>query len=253
MRQIILLIACACSIIACQKDNQVGPNSERLKYVQKIVKVEDGNEIEYVFNYNSENRLISYVSEEDAVSAAFQYATNGRLLTLKTESDGVMHTLNVEYDQNGEPKKATLISHPKEEPEEEELTQITYQMNQGRVSRIRYEQQNDEIIDFNLTYQGNNLVKIEGLNTDGSITMTSIFGSRKSAFFASRQKYVLLPDLMFDFFSENDVVESTLAIPDLAAIKLKYNNQYNELSYPTLIEEINQESEIESRTTLTYK
>lgn len=253
MKQFICLIACACSILGCNKDNSNDPKPETLKYVQKIVKIEDGNEIDYIFNYSNENRLMGYVSEEDAVSATFQYASNGQLTAIRSEEEGVIHKLEVTYETNGDPKQATLTSHPKEEPEEEEVTQITYQMNQGRVSRIRYVQPDDEIIDFNLSYQGNNLVKIEGINSSGSVSITSKYGNRKSAFYASRQKYILLPDLMFDLYSENELLESTLAIPDIAAITMKYAHQYNEQSYPTQIEEVNEESEIESKMTITYK
>ena len=193
------LFAAGClSLLAfasCKKDdkeNNEGGDPSVTKLIKKMTEVENGVTTTYIFNYDGAKRLSNFVSTDGSQGATFTYDTRGNISkVVSVEAD--FKNVYMYTWQNDLPVSAHLQTWTMEDGDPQDLIEddiLTYTITDNKVSKIHLEMQDDEELDFNLTYSNNgNLTRVQS-SVAGIYTADFAFGNKKSPF-PQITKYVL--------------------------------------------------------------
>ncbi|WP_442795200.1 hypothetical protein [Pelobium manganitolerans] len=204
MKTKLLALALAClAFTACKKDDNDAPKNAKL--VKKIISIEDGDTTSTSFSYDA-NRRINLVKINDGTQIKLAYA--GDLLsTIETINEDDNSKLVVSYDGN---KPVSAVQSVYEDDELINKFKYTYTLNaNNQVKEILIKDStNTTVIGKQvITYNGNNVSKYENYVGDNLVSSQEMtYGSKKSAFYNARVKYILDPSVA-EAFSANDLLK----------------------------------------------
>lgn len=196
MKKFLLAAGCM-SLLAfssCKKDdkeNNDGGGPSVTKLIKKMTEVENGITTTYIFNYDGAKRLSNFVSTDGSQGATFTYDTRGNISKVVSIEENFKNVYTYTW-QNDLPISAHLQTWMVVAGEPEDLVEddeLTYTITDNKVSKIHLEMQDDEEMDFNLTYTNGNLTKVQS-SVPGFYTASFAFGNKKSPF-PQITKYVL--------------------------------------------------------------
>ncbi|MFC3196023.1 hypothetical protein ACFOET_00220 [Parapedobacter deserti] len=231
--QFVLGLMFAALIAGCKKDKTDNSAAGATRYLQRFVVTEDGQSVTYSLTYDDKNRLVTYHSQEDSYHCKVTYGDNDNPSTFEIESEGTKQNFEITYNSAGEPVRATSKLINPETPEEVLETEITYEVSNGKVTKLNFADEAGYEAVYELTYGGNNLTKVTYLTGDGELVLTWKYGTKKSPFSAARFKYLVIPDLFSVFSSENEIIESTIVLAGLGTVTQNEEYQYDAGGYPT--------------------
>ncbi len=183
----------------------------------------------------------------------YTYNNEGLVSTINTQQlmspSGVSTDIKINY-QNGIPVSGKLKHYPYQNKVAQpyyETDSILYKVANGKVVEIKhidhaeYYQLNNQLVKLvpgvksihTLTYEGNNLVKIQTTNAAFAKVMT--YGSKKGIFSAKRLKFVLYENEDPRLSAENDllsIVEPFNGFSPPKWEKTIYTHQYNPAGFP---------------------
>lgn len=253
MKQTFLIsLICLVAASGCQKNSDDAPPSATTKYLQRYVTTTDGQSATYILQYDSKNRLTRYHSEEDDYHSKITYDNQGNPTTFELESGGSKQVFHITYSNTGVPISAVSTLTDLENPGEALETEITYEIANGKVSKMHFTDESGNEASYALSYVGNNLTRVTMTGDNGELELTWKYGNKKSAFSAARFEYLVIPDLFAVFSSENEMTESKLEITGLGSFTTTYTYQFDATGYPTGATEKDEEGN-ESKITYYYK
>lgn len=248
------LISLICLVVAsgCQKNSEDAPPSATTKYLQRFVTTTDGESATYILQYDSKNRLTGYHSEEDDYHSKITYDNQDNPIAFELESGGAKQVFHITYSNTGVPISAISTLTDSENPGEALETEITYEIANGKVSKMHFTDESGNEASYALNYAGNNLTRVILTGDNGELVLTWKYGNKKSAFSAARFNYLVIPDLFSVFSSENEITESKLDIPGIGSLTTNHTYQFDAAGYPTSATEKDEDGN-ESRIIFHYK
>lgn len=248
--QLVIGLIGLASLVGCTKDESGSPTNT--KYLQKYVVTENGGNTTHTISYDNKKRITAIASTEDEYRAIVTYDNKDNVTQLSLDVEGDKQVISITYNNAGQPQSAVMKTRLAEQPNVEKTTSITYQVANDKVTKIKFVDEEQNLFEHTLTYTGNNLTKLLTTGNAGQIIMTYKYGSKKSPFTGARFKYVLLPDMFELLYSENEVIENTIDIPNILSITTKTTYQYDTAGYPTSAEDRNEDGQIERKIVYHY-
>lgn len=206
------------SLVACKKekgnDDQGNPsNPSTAKTLKKIIETKAGQTTTYNVSYNASKRLSSITSTDNSEVTSFTYANDGNVTKIDNKEGNERNVFEITYN-NGLPVLGTYKTFEKDGANETltEQYSLQYTVENALVTKIKMiipaDPANDEEgyeVDFNLSYTGGNLTKVEAGGFYG-FTATFTYGNKKPLF-PALFKYVLDPaGFSLEFFAKNDLL-----------------------------------------------
>nr|WP_068892505.1 hypothetical protein [Pedobacter panaciterrae] len=230
---LILLTAVAAVAAGCKKDkdkdNNPDNNNGKVKYLSKVTET-DQDEIKiYLLTYDNNNRLVSYNSQDNNETKSYTYDANGNLTKVDSKFDTEREVYEVAYT-NGIPTTGTRKTYEGQTVKSTET--IQYTVANGKVSKIVMKADNDEPIEYVLTYQNGNLSKMEVISEDASFSSDFTYGTKKSPMYASLLKYIISPGESLEFSSKNELLTTAIKIGDNPAFQSTSVFTYDNDGYP---------------------
>ncbi len=232
-QQLLISFTCIVLVTSCKKENGGHPPSGMVKYLERIVTIEDGQAVTYRLTYDNENRLIGYNSIEDSYQSKVTYDDNSNPVKFELEAEGAKQVFDIIYNSLGAPIRATSKFINPEMPHEEFVTEITYEVANGKVNKMHTVDEVGNEATYTLSYAGNNLAKVVYTSEDGELVLTWKYGNKKSPYSASRFNYLVIPDLFSVFSSENEITEASLEWVGVGSFTTKQEYQYDAAGYPS--------------------
>lgn len=235
-KQIAMMIALFTVVaLGCKKDkdNRIddGDGNGKVKYVSKVTETDEGVETIYVATYDGQNRIVSYNAQDNSEKSSFTYDVNGNLIKYETgDGDDSKEIFDVTYNAQNVPvtgkhrvySNAVLVS-------EEDLV---YTVTNGNVTQIEAKNEDDEVTTYKITYQNNNVTKIELASADGAMAVTATYGDKKSPFAGLSLKHLIAPVNLFGFYSKNEVSSITSSLNGQAFARGIITYTYGNDGYP---------------------
>ena len=232
-QQLLLSFACIALVTSCKKENGGDPPSGTVKYLERVVTIEDGQAVTYRLTYDNQNRLIGYNSIEEDYQSKVTYDGNSNPVKFELESDGAKQLFDITYNSSGAPIRATSKFIDPGMPDEEFVTEITYEVANGKVSKMHTVDEAGNEATYTLSYVGNNLAKVVYTSEDGELVLTWKYGNKKSPYSAARFNYLVIPDLFSVFSSESEITEASLEWAGVGSFTTKQEYQYDAAGYPS--------------------
>jgi YD repeat-containing protein len=206
------------SLVACKKekgndDTNTPSNPSTAKTLKKIVETTAGQTATYNLSYDASKRLTSVSSTDNSEVTSFTYANDGNVTKIENKEGNERNVFKISYN-NGIPVLGTYKTFEKNGTNETitEQYSLQYTVENALVTKIKMIVPADPAndidgyeLDYNLSYTGGNLTKIEagGLY---AFTASFTYGNKKPMF-PSSFKYVLDPaGFSLDFFAKNDLL-----------------------------------------------
>jgi YD repeat-containing protein len=224
MRKLILGAFIALTFAACKKEKDPtpapgpGPGPDPgtpAKLLKRITKTENGQTTLYTLNYDDNKRLVSYTSNDQSEGLQFTYDNSGNVVKMEEQHDQVHNIYTYTYN-NGVPVSGNFksyIVHGSEQEELDENDDLTYTVQNGRVTKILMKMNlQQQEIPFVLTYTDGNVTRIQ---TEGSTAYAANFtyGNKKSGI-PQVYKYVLdQAGFSLHFYAKNEVLSESYDFP----------------------------------------
>lgn len=244
MKRIILAASImALTFTACKKETSTDPSTPPTpetpsRLLKKITETENGQSTVYNLSYDGSKRLSSIVSSDNSHSIQFTYDANGNVIKMEQREDNDFKNIFTYTYNNGVPVSGTFKSWELTAGEPDDLIEddvLTYTVTNNKVSKIHLNMTlADEAVDFNLTYTGDNLTKVESAGLPGfEYTETFTYGTKKSPF-PQVYKYVLdEAGYSLQFFTKNDLKSLVVDLPGTQGDKsINTTYTYDSAGYP---------------------
>lgn len=253
MKQILYSgLICAAMAAGCKKDGEDNPASPATKYLQSHVTTTDGQSVTYTLAYDNKNRLTEYNSEEDDYYVKITYNNQDNPIKIESESEGSTQVFEITYNGSGIPVSATSVSSSPDHSGETFESAFTYEVANGKVTKLNYEDEDGNEAVYSLTYSGDNLAKVIYTSEAGESAITWKHGSKKSPFAAAWFNYLVIPDIFAVFSSRNEVTEITIDMGEIGSLTTQYAYQYDAEGYPTEGTETDEDGNV-SKTVFRYR
>ncbi len=237
--------------MGCKKDNNEGDApSGSSKYLKSFVTTTDGESATYVLTYDSKKRLVGYGSEQDDYRSKITYDNRDNPTKFELESENQTQVFVITYNDAGVPVSAISTLTDLDNPGETIETDITYEVANGKINKMRFTDETGHETSYTLGYAGNNLTKVALETEEGKLELTWKYGTKKSPFGAARFKYLVIPDLFSVFSSENEIIESKLDFLGIGSATSTFSYVYDAAGYPTSGTETDEDGH---KTTTTYQ
>jgi len=230
-KQIFLALVCAGTAGSCKKKNDDVAPQQGARQLTSTVATISGRSVTYQLVYDGKNRLSEYKSAEDEYRNKVTYDSKDNPVKFEIESDQTTQVFEVTYGENGVPASTTHRLFDPEKPGEVSETLITYEISGGKIGKMKISDGSGVVYAYVLTYSGNNLTRVT--NDAGELILGWKHGSKKSPYSSARFRYPVIPDLLPLFSSENEIVETTVVLPEYGTTVLKEEYQYDADGYPT--------------------
>lgn len=250
-KQILLGLVCIGMAGSCKKkDDDISPQPAAKQLISAVTSI-SGRTVSYQLLYDSKNRLTEYKSLEDEYKSKVTYDAKDNPVKFEIESDGTRQVFDVKYGDNGIPTGTTHQLFDPEKPGEVTQTQITYEISGGKIGKMKISDGTGVSFSYLLTYAGNNLTRIT--NDAGELILGWKHGSKKSPYSSGRFKYPVVPDLFPLFSSENEIIETTIFLPEYGLVVFKDEYEYDADGYPTSSVTKDDEGGLVQRTEFRYR
>ena len=229
MKYLTLVVCLLCSL-ACKKDA-----GETVQVVSKMTVLDpELLPYDYTFSYTPWGGVETIGIQHRVTS--YKYNDNKQLTKIIFPGDSWSNNskvMEISY-LNGVPVNGTMTSSTIDNTVQDYYSYLT---EAGRVKEFLWKLLGESPgYRFRLSYTGNNLTKLEALNTDNTVNSTTTYKydlTKKSPFLFSRHPWYLYKvynNIMF--YSENTIIEEKYEDPDYTDL-IKYTYQYNAEGFPT--------------------
>ncbi|WP_374166767.1 hypothetical protein [Arcticibacter sp. MXS-1] len=231
-KQLLILFTAAVAVLTgCKKDDD-DSGSMKGKRVSKITEI-DGDERSVIrFTYDSKNRISAYVNEGEGETATFTYDGTGNLIKMEQSEETSKEVYEISYNSKGEPTTGTRKTF--DGTELQSLEDITYTVSNGRVTEIKTSSEDEITGVHKITYQGDNISKIEFEAEEGSYESTFSHDDKKSPFASAGFKYVLELGISTRFWGKNNMTSIKGGLQETTASYTYDNDGYPRTSEVTV-------------------
>jgi YD repeat-containing protein len=233
-KQIAVMIALFAVVAAgCKKDKDnplEGGENGKTKYISKITTTEDDVQTVYVANYDAQNRLVSYNAQNNSEKTTFTYGANGNLVKYEFESDENKDVFEVTYNGANVPVTGKHTTYSNLAVVAEEA--LTYTVANDVITEMQAKNPDNEIATYKMTYQNNNLSKVEVTVPDGKFTISATYGNKKSPFLGLNLKYLIAPVNLFAYFAKNELTGVATAFNNQTIVRDVTTYTYDNDGYP---------------------
>lgn len=215
---------------SCREKNDT-PTPPVMKLLTGTIARISGRTVTYQLTYDGKNRLSEYSSPEDRYRSKIIYDADDKPVRFEIESDRTVQLFDVVYGENGEPAHAAHKVFDPQKPEEIMESRITYEISGGKIKKMKFSDQSGVVYAYTLIYTGNNLARVT--NDAGELMLGWKHGSQKSPYSSARFLYPVIPDLFPLFSSENEIIETTIILPENRPVIFREEYRYDTGGYPT--------------------
>lgn len=221
MKKLWILVGLAAALLptACKKDKATpGTGTGNNHLLKKVTRTIDGTTTVFLLSYDAQKRLVSFKSTDNSEYTHFTYDNAGHLIKAEAIEPHLKSIYTFAYS-NGLPASGTVKVWETTAGEPDYFSEdnvLTYTVANNQVTHIHQEMKlSSENLDVTLSYQNNDLRKIEAESVDGPYSTTLSFGTHPPVFPAISPYMLDLSGLSLQFAVRHELLSATFHFPDV--------------------------------------